>query len=79
MLLDPEAGHYRRLLAASGMNIASFAQGHDGEIYVLAYDGVIAKLISAGAAPGSFSGPVEPDRLRPGRRTQAACRLPDPL
>jgi len=51
---DPYAHHYRRLLAASGMSIASFAQGHDGEIYVLGYDGVIAKLVSAGGSADPF-------------------------
>jgi uncharacterized repeat protein (TIGR03806 family) len=51
---DPHAHYYRRLLAASGMSIASFAQGQDGEIYVLAYNGVIAKLVPVGDPPEPF-------------------------
>lgn len=51
---DADGKPFRRLLAASGLNITSFAQGADGEIYVLAQGGVVTKLVAAGAAPAPF-------------------------
>ena len=50
--LFPETtGWEPRLLLESGVNMATFAQDHDGEIYVPNYfDGTIHKLVAAGGA-----------------------------
>ncbi|HSQ35527.1 MAG TPA: PQQ-dependent sugar dehydrogenase [Candidatus Binatia bacterium] len=44
---DADGNPFRKLLAASGLSITAFAQDHSGEVYVLAYNGVIAKLVPA--------------------------------
>ena len=79
VVYDPYVHHnYRRLLAASGRNIASFAQGNDGEIYVLAYNGVISKLVAVGGSPDPFpallsqTGFVQADNPK----LPAACLIP---
>jgi uncharacterized repeat protein (TIGR03806 family) len=47
---DSDGNPLRRLLAASGLNIAAFAQSRAGEMYALDYGGVIARIVPAGAA-----------------------------
>lgn len=53
---NPMAREMRTLFPQSGIQISSFAQDADGEIYVLDFaDGTIHQLVSADAdAPGSF-------------------------
>ncbi|MCU0236512.1 MAG: PQQ-dependent sugar dehydrogenase [Acidobacteria bacterium] len=51
---DADGHPLRRLLAASGRNISAFAQDRAGEVYVLAYNGVISRLAPAGGSPAAF-------------------------
>jgi uncharacterized repeat protein (TIGR03806 family) len=51
---DANGDPVRRLLAASGLSITSFAQSRAGEIFVLSYDGAIARIAPAGVAPAPF-------------------------
>ena len=54
-LFPGESGLEPQLLLESGVNITSFAQGADGEIYFLSFgDGAVSKLISAGSEPDTF-------------------------
>lgn len=59
--LSQDGGEWEsELLLESGINMATFAEGHDGEIYVPNYfDGSIHRIVSAGPAPSSNF----PDRL----------------
>jgi len=75
---DTDGKPLRRLLVSSGLNIASFAQGNAGEIYVLAYDGSISMLKPAGAAPAPFPALLSQTGLvDPGApKRPAACLIP---
>lgn len=70
---DPVPNNAREELLQSGLNISSFGEGVDGELYVIHYGGTLHRLVQTG---GGLSDPVPDDLADTGCTSTTDIRQP---
>jgi uncharacterized repeat protein (TIGR03806 family) len=72
---DPVPSNAREELLQSGLSIASFGEGNDGELYVVHYGGTLHRLVQTG---GGTTDPVPDDLAATGCTSATDIRQPAP-